>query len=129
MVLVAEKMFMGRTAKNNTAKVVQISADKTGLYGNSTTEVQQGDGKSMVQLDSGNLSISGSKTQLYGDTTVNAKAEFKADVKAPKLTADNLEAKTSFKSANISDGFAVPGAPSTASLSAKLKEEDAPEAV
>lgn len=129
MVLVAEKMFMGRTAKKNTAKVVQISADKTGLYGNSTTEVQQGEGKSMVQLDSGNLSISGSKTQLYGDTTVNAKAEFKADVKAPKLTADNLEAKTSFKSANISDGFAVPGAPSTASLSAKLKEEDAPEAV
>lgn len=127
MILVAEKMFMGRTAKKNTAKQVQISADKTGLYGTSTTEVQQGEGKAIVQLDGGNLSVSGSKTQIYGETTVNAKAEFKADVKAPKLTADNLEAKTSFKSSNISDGIAIPGAPSTASLSAKLKEDDAPE--
>ena len=127
MVLVAEKMFVGRTAKKNTAKQVQISAEKTGLYGTSTTEVQQGEGKAVVQLDSGNLSVSGSKTQVYGETTVHAKAEFKADVKTPKLTADNLEAKTSFKSANISDGFAVPGAPSSASLSAKLKEDDAPE--
>ena len=128
MVLVAEKMFVGRTAKKNTAKQVQISAEKTGLFGSSTTEVQQGEGKSLVQLDGGNLSMSGSKTQVYGATTVNGKAEFKADVKAPKLTADNLEAKTSFKSSNISDGIPIPGAPSTASLSAKLKEADAPEA-
>ena len=127
MVLVAEKMFLGRTAKKNTAKQVQISADKTGLYGTSTTEVQQGDGKTIVQLDGGNLSMSGSNMQLYGNTTANSNVEFKAEVKAPKLTADNLEAKTSFKSANISDGIAIPGAPSTASLSAKLKEEDAPE--
>ncbi|MCR4766195.1 MAG: hypothetical protein K5856_08510 [Bacteroidaceae bacterium] len=126
MVLVAEKMFVGRTAKKNTAKQVQISAEKTGLYGTSTTEVQQGEGKAVVQLDGGNLSVGGSKTQIYGNTTVNAKAEFKADVKAPKLTADNLEAKTSFKTTNISDGIAVPGAPSSAKLSAKLKEDDAP---
>jgi hypothetical protein len=128
MVIAAEKMFIGRTAKKNTAKQVQISAEKAGLYGSSTAEVQQGEGKAVVQLDGGNLSVSGSKTQLYGDTTVNAKAEFKADVKAPKLTADNLEAKTSFKSSNISDGIPIPGAPSTARLSAKLKEDDAPEA-
>lgn len=127
MVMVAEKMFVGRTAKKNTAKQVQISAEKTGIHGISTTEVQQGEGKAIVQLDGGNLSVSGSKTQIYGATTVNAKAEFKADVKAPKLTADNLEAKTSFKSSNISDGIPIPGAPSTASLSAKLKEADAPE--
>jgi hypothetical protein len=43
-----------------------------------------------------------------------------------KATADNIEAKTSFKSKNISDGIAVPGAPSTAKLSAKLSEDDAP---
>ena len=44
-----------------------------------------------------------------------------------KLTADNIDAKTSFKSKNISDGVAVPGAPSSAKLSAKLSEDDAPD--
>ena len=81
----------------------------------------------MVQLDGGNIAIGGSKVQFYGDNTMNGKTDFKGDVTAPKLTADNLEAKTSFKSKNISDGIAVPGAPSTAKLSAKLKEDDAPE--
>jgi len=70
--------------------------------------------------------VGGSKTQVYGDTTINAKAEIKGDLKAPKAAIDNLEAKTSFKSPNISDGFAVPGAPGGGSLSAKLKTEDAP---
>ena len=50
----------------------------------------------------------------------------KDEIKAPKATIDNLEAKTSFKSQNISDGIAVPGAPASGSLSAKLKTEDAP---
>ena len=71
--------------------------------------------------------MSASETKVYGATTVNGKTEFKADVQAPKITADNLEANTSFKSSNISDGIPIPGAPSTASLSAKLKEADAPE--
>ena len=57
---------------------------------------------------------------------MNGKTEFKADVKAPKLVADNVEAKSSFKSSNISDGISVPGAPSSAQLNAKLKENDAP---
>lgn len=127
MVLVAENMYVGRTKKNSTSKQLQLSSDKLGLHGSTTAEMEQGEGKAIVQLDGGNFSATGSKTQLYGDTTVNGKTEFKADVKAPKLTADNMEAKTSFKSTNISDGIAIPGAPSTARLSAKLKEADAPE--
>ena len=127
MVLVADKMFVGRTKKEVTASQVQISADKTGLYGTTTAEVQQGNAQAVVQLDGGNLSMTGSETKLYGDTTVNAKAEFKAEVTAPKLTADHLEAKTSFNSPNISDGLNTPAAPSAAKLSAKLKEADAPE--
>ena len=126
MVLVAENMYLGRTDKDNTSKVLQISSDKTGVYGTTTTEVQQGEAKAVLQLDGGNVAIGGSKAEFYGDNTVNGKTTFKGDVTAPKLTADNMEAKTSFKSKNISDGIAVPGAPSTAKISAKLKESDAP---
>ena len=91
--------------------------------------MQQDGGKALLQLDGGNIALKGSKLEYYGDNTVNGKTEFKADVKAPKLVADNLEAKSSFKSSNISDGIAVPGAPSSAKLDAKLKENDAPEKV
>lgn len=126
MVLAAENMYVGRTEKKNTSKTLQISSDKTGIYGTTTAEVQQGEAKAVVQLDGGNVAISGSKATFYGDNTVNGKTDFKGDVTAPKLMADNLEAKSSFKTKNISDGVAVPGAPSSATISAKLKESDAP---
>ncbi len=127
MVLAAENMFVGRTKSDRQSKTLLVSSEKTGIYGKTTAEMQQGDAKAVLQLDGGNIAISGSKAQFYGDNTINGKTDFKGDVTAPKLTADNLEAKTSFKSKNISDGIAVPGAPSTAKLSAKLKEDDAPE--
>ncbi len=128
MVLVAEKMFMGRTDKDNTSTELQISSDKTGIYGTTTAEIQQGEAKAVVQLDGGNVAISGSKAEFYGDNTINGKSDFKSDVTMTKATADNLEAKKSFKSKNISDGMAAPGASSSASLSAKLTEADAPKA-
>lgn len=128
MVLVSEKMYAGALEKDkNKSKQFQIASDKIGVIAKTTAEIQQD--KATVQLDGGNLSMSGGKTAVFGDTTVNGKTDFKADVKAPKLTADNLEASKSFKSTNISDGFAVPGAPSSASLSAKVKEEPAPKFV
>lgn len=127
MVLAAENMFVGRTKSDRQSKTLTLSSEKTGVYGKTTAEMQQGEAKAVVQLDGGNVAIGGSKSQFYGDNTMNGKTDFKGDVTAPKLTADNLEAKTSFKSKNISDGIAVPGAPSTAKLSAKLKEDDAPE--
>lgn len=125
MVLVSEKMYAGALEKDkNKSKQFQIASEKIGVIAKTTAEIQQD--KATVQLDGGNLSMSGGKTAVFGDTTVNGKAEFKADVKAPKLTADNLEASKSFKSTNISDGIAVPGTPSSASLSQKIKEEAAP---
>jgi hypothetical protein len=127
MVLAAENMFVGRTKSDRQSKTLTLSSEKTGIYGKTTAEMQQGEAKAVVQLDGGNVAIGGSKSQFYGDNTMNGKTDFKGDVTAPKLTADNLEAKTSFKSKNISDGIAVPGAPSSAKLSAKLKEDDAPE--
>ena len=101
-------------------------SDEIGAFADKTLEIQQDGGKALVQLSGGNASMGGSKSQIYGATTINGKAEVKGDLKAPKGQFDNLEAKTSFKSQNISDGFAIPGAPGGGSLSAKLKTEDAP---
>ncbi len=124
LVVTAEKVFAGSRDKKNKTKQMQISADKTGVFGDTTAEVQQGEAKAVLQLDGGNLALSGSETKLFGNTTVNGKTSFKADIDAPKASVGNLEAKSSFKSTNISDGIAVPGAPSTAKLSAKLKMEE-----
>ena len=126
MVILAEKMFVGRTDDKTLTKELQISAEKAGVYAKDTAEIQQDGGKAMVQLDGGNVAVKGSKAEFFGDNTVNGKTEFKADVKAPKLVADSLEAKSSFKSSNISDGFSTPSSPSSAQLNAKLKENDAP---
>ena len=126
MVILAEKMFVGRTDDKTLTKELQISAEKAGVYAKETAEIQQDGGKAMVQLDGGNMAVKGSKAEFFGDNTVNGKTEFKADVKAPKLVADSLEAKSSFKSSNISDGFSTPSSPSSAQLNAKLKENDAP---
>ncbi len=127
MVLAAENMYIGRTKSDRQSKTLLVSSEKTGIYGKTTAEMQQGEAKAVVQLDGGNVAIGGSKAEFYGDNTVNGKTDFKGDVSAPKLEADNLEAKKSFKSKNISDGMAAPGAASSAKICAKLTEDDAPE--
>ena len=126
MTLVSEKMYVGAKSKDIKSKKLQAVSEEMGLFADNTFEAQQGDGKAVVQLDGGNANVGGSKTQVYGDTTINGKTEVKAELKAPKATIDNLEAKSSFKSSNISDGIAVPAAAAGGSLSAKLKTEDAP---
>ena len=126
MILVSEKMFVGAKTKDIKSKKVQMVSEEVGAFADKTLEIQQGDGKALVQLEGGNASVGGSKTQVYGDTTINAKAEIKGEVKAPKATIDSVQAKSEFKSPNISDGMpAAPGA-GGGSLSAKLKTEDAP---
>ena len=126
MVLVSEKMYVGAKSKDVKSKKVQAVSEEMGLFADKTLETQQGDGKATLQLADGKAALGGSETQVYGKTTINAATEVKAELKAPKATIDNVEAKSSFKSPNISDGIAVPGAPSSAKLSAKLKTEDAP---
>ena len=126
MTIVSEKMYVGAKSKDIKSKKLQAVSEEMGLFADKTLEAQQGDGKATLQLDGGNAAIGGSKTQLYGDTTINGKTEVKGEIKAPKATIDNLEAKTSFKSTNISDGIAVPAAGAGGSLSTKLKTEDAP---
>ena len=126
MTLVSEKMYIGAKSKDVKSKKLQAVSEEMGLFADNTFEAQQGDGKAVVQLDGGNANVGGSKTAVYGETTINGKTEVKAELKAPKATIDNVEAKSSFKSSNISDGIAIPGAAAGGSLSAKLKTEDAP---
>ena len=127
MLLLSEKMFLGARKKDVKSKKLQAVSEELGLFADKTLEAQQDEGKAVLQLAGGNAAVSGSKTELYGATTITGKTEVKDELKAPKATIDNLEAKSSFKSSNISDGIAIPGAPANGSLSAKLKAEDAPE--
>ena len=126
MTLVSEKMYVGSKSNDIKSKKIQAVSEEIGAFADKTLEIQQGDGKAVVQLDGGNASVGGSKTQVYGATTINDKTEVKGELKAPKAAIDNLEAKSSFKSPNISDGMGVGGGGGGGSLSAKLKTEDAP---
>ncbi len=126
MTLVSEKMYVGAKSKDIKSKKLQAVSQEVGLFADNTLEAQQGDGKAVVQLSGGNASVGGSKTQVYGDTTINAKTEIKGELKGPKATIDHVEAKSSFKSKNISDGIAIGAGGGGGSLSAKLKTEDAP---
>ena len=141
MTLVSEKMYVGAKSKDVKSKKVQTVseeigafADKTletvseeiGAFADKTLEMQQGEGKAAVQLDGGNAAVGGSKTQVYGETTINGKTEVKDELKAPKVVGDSVEAKSAFKSKNISDGMAMGGASGGGKLSTKLKTEDAP---
>ena len=126
MTLVSEKMYVGAKSKDIKSKKLQAVSEEMGLFADKTFEAQQGDGKAVVQLDGGNANVGGSKTAVYGDTTINAKTEVKGELKAPKISGDSIEAKSAFKSPNISDGMAAGAGGGGGSLSAKLKSEDAP---
>ena len=126
MTLVSEKMYVGAKSKDIKSKKLQAVSEEMGLFADKTFEAQQGDGKAVLQLDGGKTAVGGDKTQIYGDTTINAKTEVKGELKAPKVSADSVEAKSALKSPNISDGMAVGAGGGGGSLSAKLKTEDAP---
>ena len=126
MTLVSEKMYVGAKSKDIKSKKFQAVSEEMGLFADKTFEAQQGDGKAVLQLDGGNAAVGGSKTDVFGPTTINDKAEVKGEVKAPKVSADSVEAKSALKSPNISDGMAAGAGGGGGSLSAKLKTEDAP---
>ena len=126
MTIVSEKMYLGAKSKDVKSKKFQAVSEEMGLFADQTFEAQQGDGKAVVQLDGGNAAVGGSKTDVFGATTINDKTEVKGELKAPKISGDSIEAKSAFKSPNISDGMAAGAGGGGGSLSAKLKTEDAP---
>jgi hypothetical protein len=56
--------------------------------------------------------------------TSQGKTTFKSDVTAGTVDVKNLKVDSSFKTPYTTEGISVPGAPSTAKLSAKLSEEE-----
>lgn len=123
LLLLAEKVYAGSKDKKTKSKSVQVASDKVGLFGDTTVELQQ-DGKAILQLSGGDASLSGNKTTFYGETTLQGKVTFKSDVTAETVDMKHLKVQTSFKTPYTTEGISVPGAPSTAKLSAKLSEEE-----
>ena len=124
MVLVSETMSVGAVSKDVKSKKLQTISEEMGLFADKTLEAQQGEGKAVVQLSDGNAAFSGSKTQLFGETTVNANTEIKGEIKAPKASIDAVEAKSALKSPNIQDGMAAGAPGGGGSLSVKLQVEE-----
>ena len=123
LLLLAEKVYAGARDKKTRSKSVQVASDKVGLFGDTTVELQQ-DGKAILQLSGGDAALSGSKITLYGEMTSQGKSTFKSDVTAGTVEMKNLKVDSSFKTPYTTEGISVPGAPSTAKLSAKLSEEE-----
>lgn len=124
LLITAEKIIAGSKSKDNKTKTMQIAAEKVGLFADTTAEMQQGEGKAAVSLDGGNASLGGGKVEVFGDTTIQGKADVKGELKVPKATADQVDVKSAFKSPNINDtmGAGVPG--QAGKISAKLKVEE-----
>jgi hypothetical protein len=101
---------------------MQIASDKVGLFADTTLELQQD--KSVVQLSGGNTSVGGGNLDLFGKTTLQGDVTAKGAIKGGDLEVKNMDVKSSFKSPCTSEGMAVPGAPATGKLTAKLKEEE-----
>jgi hypothetical protein len=122
MLLLSEKMFVGARDSKIKSQQVQVASDKTGVFADTTLELQQA--KAVVQLSGGNAAVGGGNLDLYGKTTLQGDVTAKGGITGGDIEMKNMKVKTSFKSPSTSEGIAVPGAPATGKLSAKLKEEE-----
>jgi hypothetical protein len=127
MLLLSEKMYVGAKSEDVKSKSIQAVSEEIALFADKTFEAQQADAKAFLQLSDGNATVSGSKSQIYGETTINANTEVKGEFKSPKAAIDNLEAKSSFKSPNISDGMSAGAGGGGGRAESKIKAENAPE--
>lgn len=125
MQLLTEKVFVGSNKEKKAVELVQVAGKSVGIMGKETAEMQEGEAKSVVTLNGGNVTAGGSKVELKGNTTIEGNADIKGEAKAPKVTADQVDVKSAFKSPNINDtmGAGMPG--QAGKPSAKLKEEEA----
>ena len=122
MLLLSEKMFVGARDSKMKSTQLQVSSDKTGVFAENTLELQQD--KAVVQLSGGNAAVGGGNLDLYGKTTLQGDVTAKGAIKGGDIEMKNMKVSSSFKSPSTSEGIAVPGAPATGKLSAKLKEEE-----
>ena len=122
MLLLSEKMFVGARDSKMKSTQLQVSSDKTGVFAENTLELQQA--KAVVQLSGGNAAVGGGSLDLYGKTTLQSDVTAKGAIKGGDIEMKNMKVSSSFKSPSTSEGIAMPGAPATGKLSAKLKEEE-----
>ena len=122
MLLLSDKMFLGARDSKTKSQQVQVASDKTGVFADTTLELQQA--KATVQLSGGNAAVGGGNLDLYGKTTLQGEVTAKGSITGGDIEMKNMKVKTSFKAPSTSEGVAVPGAPATGKLSAKLKEEE-----
>lgn len=122
MLLLSEKMFVGARDSKMKSTQLQLSSDKTGVFAENTLELQQA--KAVVQLSGGNAAVGGGSLDLYGKTTLQSDVTAKGAIKGGDIEMKNMKVSSSFKSPSTSEGIAMPGAPATGKLSAKLKEEE-----
>lgn len=127
LVMLGENLKFGTFNQDKMkSKTIQMATEEVLIAGEKLVEVQQGD-KALLQLTDSKAAISGSKTGIYGETAINAKTEIKGELSAPKAVIDHVQASSSFKSPNISDGVAAGGGGGGGSLSAKKKVENVEE--
>ena len=124
MLLVSEKMYMGSKSDSVKSKKVQLVSEEIGAFADNTFEAQQGEKKAVVQLADSKASVSGDKSQIYGETTIYNKAEIKDKLTGTEGSFKVLKASTAFSSANITDGSGSASG-SSSDLSTKLSKEDA----
>ena len=122
MLLLSEKMYVGAKDSKTRSKQVQVVSEQTGVFADKTLELQQD--KAVVQLAGGNTAVGGGNLDLYGKTTLQGDVTAKGKVAGGDIEMKNMKVSSSFKSPCTSEGVAVPGAPATGKLSAKLKEEE-----
>lgn len=126
--LLAENMLLGEKDKS---KQLQMVSEAISLAAAKELKAQQGEEKAVVKLSDEKTAITASEvsvkaktaiegdtqikgetkikgdTEVDGSTKVSGDSEVKGEVKSPKATIDNIEAKSSLKSPNISDGIAI----------------------
>ena len=122
LLLLSEKMYVGAKDSKTRSQQMQVASDKTGIFADTTLELQQA--KAVVQLSGGNAAVGGGNLDLYGKTTLQGEVTAKGAITGGDIEMKNMKVKSSFKSPATSEGVAVPGAPATGKLSAKLKEEE-----
>lgn len=122
--ILTEKVFVGSNKDKKAAELVQVAGKEVAIMAKETAEMQEGDNKSVLTLNSGSVTAGGSSIALQGNTTIEGNTDIKGEAKAPVVSSDQVEAKSAFKSPNIEDtmGAGKPAAPGKPA--AKLKEAE-----
>jgi hypothetical protein len=126
--LLAENMLLGEKDKS---KQLQMVSEAISLAADKELKAQQGEEKAVIKLSDEKMAVTASEfsvkaktaiegdtqikgetkikgnTEVDGSTKVSGDSEVKGGIKSPKATIDNIEAKSSLKSPNISDGIAT----------------------